>query len=217
MEKLYAVITGDVVGSTLMDDDYHSILKSLITNIRAELDTELKFEAYRGDSFQVLTSNIGKSLLMAVLLRAGFRSKTANQKSEDSGDIRLTLGIGTVSSEITALGTMEGEAFTRSGRALDEMKKSQERLKIVIGEEKTDAIFDAVCPMADDVIRGWSQPQAEAVFLYLLQPQLNQAEIGARVGTTQRAVSKRLDASRIEVLIPFLQYYEKLLKWKFNS
>lgn len=217
MKKMHAVITGDIVGSTLIDNDYHSILKDLIGVIQARIDPDLKFEAYRGDSFQMLTGNIEKSLLMAVLLRAGFRSRSIEQKSEDSWDIRLTLGIGTISSEITALGTMEGEAFIRSGRALDQMKKDQERLRVVTGEEKVDALFSASCPLLDDVIRGWSQSQAEAVFFSLSQPQLSQAEIGLKIGTTQRAVSKRLDASRIEVLKPFLQYYEKLMSWKFRN
>ena len=41
MKKMHVVVTGDIVGSTLIDNDYHSILKDLIGAIQARIDPDL--------------------------------------------------------------------------------------------------------------------------------------------------------------------------------
>lgn len=220
MKGIYAVITGDVVGSTLIKDDYRDILYNISFDIREFVDSGYRFEIYRGDSFQAITSNIQKSLITSLLLRAGFRSHAPENKPDNSWDIRLAIGLGKINQnydEEVSLGSMNGEAFQLSGRAIDDMKEEKERLRIVTSNDQLNTFFKSILPLLDDMVGGWSYAQSRAVYTHLLRPTLTQSEIGKEIRTSQRSVSKILDASRIELMKPFINHYEQLLLWNLNK
>ncbi len=220
MKDLYSVITGDVVGSTLIQNDYHDMLHNIAFDVRKHIDPTLRFEIYRGDSFQILTKNIQKSLIIGVLFRAGFKSFAPTNKFNNSWDIRLSIGLGHINEndiEEISIGLMDGEAFQLSGRALDSMKDRKERLKVSVEDKHLDTLFAAVFPLIDNIISDWSHVQSAAVYTHLLNPKLTQAEIGKKIETSQRSVSKVLDASKIELIKPFIEHYKQLLKWYLNK
>ncbi len=214
MQGVYAVLTGDIVGSTIVKDDYQGILHEISFDIEEFVDPGFRFEIFRGDSIQAITKSTNKSLLLAILIRAGFRSKVKEIKSGLVGDIRLAIGLGQVQNDPldeVSIGVMEGEAFQLSGRLLDSIERKGERLNAVSSKDELNRLFEAVFPMIDDLIQGWSRKQSAAVYWHLLRPNLNQTEIGQKIKSSQRAVSKILVASRIGVIKPFIQYYDSLL------
>ncbi|MEL7002407.1 MAG: SatD family protein [Bacteroidota bacterium] len=221
MEKVYAVITGDIVASTAIERDYKQILHAIVEDIRREQEKGFVFEIFRGDSFQALVSDPTKAVLIAILIRAGLRRYARGNNLDDAWDARVALGIGTVSnldiSDQTKLGTSDGEAFLRSGRTLDGMKSERALLKITTGDEQLDSEFSSICPLVDVIISKWSTVQAEVVYLNLLKSEPTQTKIGEMLGKSQKAVSKSIDTSNIESMKPFFERYQQLIQWKYNS
>jgi hypothetical protein len=219
--KIHAVITGDLVDSTAISKNYHDELLSIANDIKEFHSSDFLFEIYRGDSFQAYIKDPSKALLFSILIRAGLRRQSRGTSIEEAWDARVSIGIGHVykkSRKVTnhLLGTLDGEAFIRSGRSLDEMKKEEVRLKITTGDEQLDKEFEAACPLADNIINHWTTSQAEAVYLHLLKND-TQKEIGKELETTQRAISKRLDASNLESMNNFFKRYQEVITWKFSN
>jgi len=82
--KIFAVLTGDIVGSSRLSSDERiimlSVLKSSISEINELLNldcNEFPLEIFRGDSFQLVLSKPENALFSALYLRSAIR-KTFN-------------------------------------------------------------------------------------------------------------------------------------------
>lgn len=219
-QKIYAVITGDMVNSTAIKNNYHTVLQEIADDIKNHQAPDFIFDVYRGDSFQALINDPAKALLISIIFRAGIRRKSRGTSLNDVWDARLAIGIGPVKNfkinPNIKLGALDGEAFTRSGRTLDAMKNEGTLLKITTGEEQIDKEFAAICPLADTIISHWTTAQAEAIYLYLLKD-MTQRDIGNQLKISQRAISKRLESSNLESMSQFLIRFKEIMEWKFNS
>lgn len=219
-QDIVAVITGDVVDSTAISKDYRSVLETIAEEIKEYLSPNLLFDIYRGDGFQVFIEDPTKALLISMLFRAGLRRYSRGSSIDEAWDARISVGIGSINGNIvdsnTKLGVLNGEAFVRSGRALDLMKKEGARLKITTGEEQLDKEFESTCPLADIIISKWTTAQAEAIYLSLLK-NITQKEIGTELNTTQRAISKRLESSNLDSMTKFFNRYNEVIQWKYSN
>jgi hypothetical protein len=214
-KHIYAVITGDVINSSAIDRDYHQVLHTIADEIKGNYDDFL-FEVYRGDSFQALVKLPEDALLLSVIIRAGLRRYSRSSSVDDAWDARISIGVGqTDKKENAKLGELTGEAFVRSGKTLDVMKKEGIRLKITTGDEQADKEFDASCPLADTIISRWTTSQAEAIYISLLTNK-TQKEIGDALETTQRAISKRLESGNLGSMTNFFKRYKEVIQWKFT-
>src|SRR4051812_39345523 len=117
---IHAVITGDIVNSTLLDE---SQMKRLLKELK-ELLNPYKLEFFRGDSFQAYIKDASDALKIALLCRLTAISMMP-EDSPVSSDVRISIGTGNVDSPIRTLSTARGEAFLLSGRALDKLEKTQ--------------------------------------------------------------------------------------------
>jgi hypothetical protein len=210
------------VDSTAIANDYQAALQAMVNDIIQYQHRGFLFEIYRGDSFQALIPDPTKALLISVILRAGLRRNSRGKSIEEAWDARISIGIGNVDNENvnndtelsnTRLSTRNGEAFIRSGRTLDAMKKQGARLRITTGDSNLDQEFEAACSLADTIISRWTTNQAEAIYLYLLKG-TTQKEIGQELQTTQRAISKRLEASSLDSMTQFFNRYKEVIEWK---
>jgi len=217
-ENIHAVITGDLINSTAIADDYHRELHAIANDIKQFQSKKLLFEVYRGDSFQAFVKDPEKALLISIIFRAGLRRQARSASIEDAWDARISIGIGKVAPQLpkSKLGDLNGEAFVRSGRALETMKKEGAQLKITTGDEQLDKEFESTCPLADHVISRWTTVQAEAIYLYLLKNS-TQKEIGKELETTQRAISKRLESSNLDSMSKFFNRYKEAIQWKYSK
>lgn len=217
-EKNYAVITGDLVNSTGIEGDYKEILEGIASDIQNHQDEGFRFDIYRGDSFQGLITDPTQALKISILFRAGLRRNSKGNSVDNIWDARIAIGVGKVKdiniTTDTNLRLADGEAFIRSGRSLDSMKNDDLQFKICTGDQKLDDEFAAACPLLDAIIGRWTTPQAEAVYMQLLEG-ITQEEIGRRLGISQRASGKRLESSNIERMKQFFNRYKNLIEWKF--
>ena len=216
MKIVTAVITGDIIRSTDIEGDYREVLHRIANDIRDQIDQQFLIDVYRGDSFQAISKKPEQGLLMLLLIKAGLkREQTEKNKQTIQWDARMSMGIGKLTNypEYNNLSELSGEPFTRSGRSLDSMKEKNKEITIVTGEEKQDNELKAVLPMVEAIVTKWTTAQASAVYLFLLYKDITQKEIGDRLGKTQVAVSKSLDISRIDALIPYIRRFETQIQW----
>lgn len=212
----YAVITGDVVDSTKTERDYRIILEGIAKDIQRHHDPTFRLEMYRGDSFQALIQNYSKGLFILLLIKAGLRSHSNKQDSrsiENVLDARMSLGIGDVAKHGTAkisLGELDGQAFVRSGRALDNMKGEGLRLSITTGNTTLDDEFRATCPLIDALANRWNIKQAAAIYHYFLT-NATQEELGEKLNISQRGAGKRLETSNIGPIEMYNKRFNQLI------
>jgi len=139
--RLYAVITGDVVGSSKLEPAVRHALLDLLAASFATVDEcfgpmESRFAIYRGDSFQGVLSNPRTAMHAALLLRASIRAGLPGTRFPKDPDVYLAVGIGTISSLPEGQGAMgDGEAFRRSGPALDDLTTKGTRAAAYAGAE----------------------------------------------------------------------------------
>ncbi|MDZ7776290.1 MAG: SatD family protein [Bacteroidales bacterium] len=215
-KNIHAVITGDIIGSSAIDGNFHEALHTIASDINEHYSGFL-FEVFRGDSFQALSRQPEDALLLSVIIRAGLRRYSRSSSVNDAWDARISIGIGPaeIKNDVN-LGEMTGEAFAHSGQSLDKMKNEGSRLKITTGDKQTDKEFGASCPLADTIMSRWTTSQSEAIYLYLLKKK-TQKEIGRVLNTTQRAISKRFESANLQSMTKFFNRYREVIQCKFNN
>jgi hypothetical protein len=176
-ERRYAVITGDIVASSRLTVPQRSRLLKVMGEssnlLRGFLGkaVPLDVDVFRGDSWQMLVTDPPRSLRAALLFRALLRAKMQSPRF----DTRLAIGIGPadlIPRRRASEGT--GEAFRRSGLALDGMKKR--RMCFSFPEAGTEGELDAIVHLLDGIATGWTDRQARAM-------------VGALRGKTQKEIS----------------------------
>jgi hypothetical protein len=170
MEKpqtaIYAVITGDIVGSTkLSPKQLVDLRKTLDEAVRvfSKRNDECVFKApefFRGDSWQVLLNKPGAALNLALLIQASF--------IERGVQTRAAIGIGTVASLDKTIATSTGEAFALSGRALENITGNV-RLSgaLPAHARRLEPWFQAILRISGGLASSWTRRQAEAMRLWL--------------------------------------------------
>ena len=96
--KIYAVITGDIVRSGKFGSDREKALKILKDSLNSLNNFKSKSiggisDIFRGDSFQIVILEPIFALEIAIFLKARLSSKTIKGKSID---IRIAIGIGEI-------------------------------------------------------------------------------------------------------------------------
>ena len=225
MER-YAVLTGDIVGSSNISGHNRNKLLNELKNIFHDIQYYIldnqnnNFEIFRGDSFQGIVYEPEKALLVGIILRAGLRHKSEKNTINNLWDSRISIGFGTVEYFADQVAESDGPAFWYSGKGLDQMKNQEQRLRITTDQSFINEEFHVECALSDTIIRRWTTQQAEAVYLYFLE-KLTQQEIGHRLGTSQRAIGKRLASASIPAIKTFLNRYESIIKnnfrWKLQA
>lgn len=204
-----AIITGDIVDSTKLSlAERKTMLKELqsLPEILSSVD-KIKFEIFRGDSFQIGIPDAKKSLKAALVIRAFLRSHLMT-RSKILLDARLALGIGTLDYEADTLSTSDGEAYRLSGRLLDNMDKS--RLEISSPWNKVNEELKLSTAFADDIISTWTQNQSKIILIKLLTSQTHY-EIAKKLGVSRQMVDKSLRASKEGLISAYIRRFEELI------
>jgi hypothetical protein len=207
--SVQAVITGDVVDSTLIKPTWRSLLLPSIHEVADELKelSSLTIEFFRGDSFQIVIDKPEEAVKIAILLRAGLKSKTP-QDSEQPWDVRLAVGIGTIDYLSEKIVVSDGEAFRYSGRMLDEIGKR--RLVVLTRWDEVNEELNISTAFADDIVSGWSISQAQVAYLSLLQ-RVSQKEIATNLNKSVQSISKLLSAAKENLIRMYLERYTRLI------
>ena len=174
----YAVLTGDVVGSSKLDDTTrHSLpdaLKKASKAARSFFGNSIPLEVdiFRGDSWQLVVADARLGLRVALFFRAHLRGNCPGAGL----DTRISIGLGQIKflpKQQVSQG--DGPAFRVSGSMLESMSKSR-RLALSIADGETPAGVTAVVALIDALMVRWTEKQALAVVGALQQ--LKQEKIG---------------------------------------
>lgn len=202
------IITGDVVASSEIPPGLREQLLPTIRRTVEELRaiSPMEIEFFRGDSFQIIVDAPEKVLKIAVLLRAGLKSRTPGQ--DKLWDARISIGVGGISLRAEKIVESDGEAFQFSGRGLDEIGKH--RLAIKTPWSHVNEELSVSTLFADDIVTGWTQAQAEVVYLSLLHD-TTQKEVASLMGKSAQNVNKLLSTARESLVRAYLERYETLV------
>ena len=203
------VITGDVVGSTKINEfgKLPKLINDLITEISLYC-AKCKVEISRGDSFQVLVEDPKQALLVALLIRAGFRKSSIDLGNKDL-DVRLSVGIGEVSYMDEKIGQSNGEAFILSGHGFDNLTKTQ-RLSVQTFSESINSELKVETAFVDDIASNWTHLHGEIMYQALLTDS-TQCEMAKKLGTSQQNICKRLRCAKEKLVRLYLNRFSSLI------
>ena len=213
--QAYAVVTGDVVGSTKMSSGQRALLRHVLRRASRQLQEHFKdsvppgVDVFRGDSWQFVVSKPAKSLRAALFFRAFFMS----QMKLRTVDTRLAIGIGPIDFlPPTAISSGDGEAFRRSGLALDKMPRTK-RMAIdgpsSIGSLGLTTV-NVLIRLIDTLARGWTDRQAYAVCGALLGwKQEKIASVWFKGTVSQQAVAQHLERAGWNAVGAALKHIEE--------
>jgi hypothetical protein len=195
---IQAVLTGDIVNSTKLTAAKEAKLSS--TLIEMFVDYDSKFEFYRGDSFQAYVKNPVNALRLALLSRSAAIRLFKEEKIVLS-DIRISIGIGEVTTPVRSLKTAKGDAFILSGRKFDEIMKNHQRLAITTSN-----------PLANEglqVIADYVNAIFEVIF-ELLKGEM-QKVVAKKIKKTKSTIHQRITSGRWPEIEKLLQQYENII------
>jgi hypothetical protein len=205
--KQIAVITGDIVNSSVLDQAQKSFIQNGIEQFMHE-GILLRPRFYRGDSFQLAAKP-----MVALLLALKFRMEV--RRKNEAADLRTSIGIGEVSSWNDDVLLADGPAFILSGKNLDSLKKKDLNIIIVTGNKELDSELETYCYMADLLLKNLSSVQANVLFYRLNS--FSQEQVGEILQISQPSVSKTLKAANWKIIEKFLERYEQIIKKHYGN
>jgi hypothetical protein len=202
---LHAVLTGDVVNSTLLDPQQEKKLLKLLQHI---ID-EHKHEFFRGDSFQAYIKEPATALKIALQCRTAAIGLDPEQAPAVS-DVRVSIGIGNVESPVRVLATAKGEAFLLSGRALDAMNKTEGRLIIVTENKLPNVALGVMSDYINSIYKQMTPKQAEVIFELLKG--YSQQHVADKLNRSKSTISQHVTAGRWEEIENILNKYQEIVQ-----
>ena len=217
-KKTYAVLTGDLVRSTDLEAKSlarvrQSVGRSVETADQWRRRTvRQNVEFVRGDEWQAALSEPAYALRTALLIRAQL-------KAHFKSDTRISIGIGSIDKfSRRSIFESSGEAFTLSGRALDDI--GGDRLAITFGEacaasfHSFEHFTSKAILLCDAILDDWTPRQAELVATAMASPTpLRHEDIAKGVKTSRQAVQKSLDSAHWGQLDAFIRAFEAI-NWR---
>lgn len=207
-EKVYAVLTGDIVKSRELSAAQSRALQLRLKSAAAEFESVFPntlaggLGITRGDGWQVALQKPELALRLALYLRAVVRS-------EFKTDTRVSVGIGPVDRlETENIVESTGPAFERSGHGLESMS-AKRCLSCRAGElmSRVESAESLLVEWADLLMSSASEKQAPLLSLALLEHK--QAQIAQMTGNVQSTVSEGLAAAGWNEVRDVLHHFEK--------
>ena len=175
---------------------------------------------FRGDSFQIATSNPDSAIKDAIILRLKLISSFKVDETYPRLDARIAIGLGKIDYLPTGkdnynIGEMSGEAFRNSGQLLDRNLKGDRNLIVKTPWPEVDAEMDIHCLVVDRLISKWTTKQCAAVMYKLDDYTLK--EIGEKLNISFSAVGRRLKKTDYDIVVRIVERYSEMIKIKINS
>ncbi len=207
--QMIGVITADIVASTDVPQQWRDKLSAAIREVVSDLQViaPLRMELFRGDSVQIVVERFEEALRIALLFRAGLKSKTPTE-STMLWDARVSLGVGEISYRSDKILESDGEAFHLSGRGLDDIGKH--RLSVHTRWQHINEEMQVSTAFADDIVSNWTLPQAQVAYEILLH-NTTQKEVAFATNKSEQTVSKLMSAAKKKLIDSYLQRYSLLI------
>jgi hypothetical protein len=201
--KIYAVLTGDVAGSSRLEGEQRqkllTVLKdsfSLVDEIIGKEKVAFPFEIFRGDSFQGVLNEPASALRAAIIIRANIR-RSFDTTLKNAFDARIAVGVGSISLLPDQRGGEgDGPAYRNSGPVLDEMTKPPRFLLVRTPWPEMNSELNVELALLDAIMIKWSVEQAEVALEFFKGK--TQEQMAEFFQVSQPAIRKRLFNSNLE-------------------
>ena len=209
----YAVLTGDLIGSTgfpvaKVEEALALLAATAADHASSHGDIDPKFTRFRGDGWQFVLSFARKALALALRLQAQLAGRP------DLPNTRVSIGIGAVTSlGGPDLATANGEAFIASGRGLDWLE--QRGTTIAVQGRGLSPHHQIIAELLDLRMKLWTPPQAEAAALLMAGKLRTGREIARHLGISEQAVSYRLTGADARKVAELMERYQTEFSEKF--
>jgi len=214
-ERLYAVLTGDVIGSSRLGEaprrNLHEALQFAGRDLRRWFGDDVPFPPaiFRGDSWQLVVAKPARSLRVGLYFLVWLR---ARMQARDI-DTRFAIGIGTldfIPGEDLSGG--DGEAFRRSGQALERLPRGS-RMGLALHPDIDVLDLRVILDLVDIQARRWSDRQARAIAGALLG--WTQAQTARELFAppiSQQAIAQHLSRAGWRAISQAMTYFESRLE-----
>lgn len=210
--RVFAVLTGDLVGSRRLSAERLERTRSIIATAAAQFRRRERRalcgvpEVFRGDAWQVLLREPRWALRLALLVQAQLLAGSAVRT-------RISIGVGGVDViDRRRVSLSTGEAFMLSGHALDHITGYFE-LTGALPERAAPlaAWFPALLHVCSGLVRPWTRRQAEIVSLALLADNPTHESIAGtlRPRVSKQTVTESLAAARWRPLLEGIRAFEQ--------
>jgi hypothetical protein len=202
---LPSVITGDIVNSTKLEATQEKKLLKILQTILSEY----KHEFFRGDSFQAYIKESSNALKIALLCRTAAIGLSPEEFPAIS-DVRVSIGIASVETPVRTLATAKGEAFLLSGRALDDMEKTEGRLIISTPNKTANLTLGLLSDYINSIYKQMTPKQAEVIFELLKGS--SQQHVADKLNRSKSTISQHVTAGRWDEIENILNKYQNILQ-----
>ncbi len=205
--KKIAIITADIMDSTEIDIQNKPLVMQQFDSglhlLKHEFD--LEYEWYRGDAFQMKINDLKDSYKILLLTKFWFKSFERNDKK--SHDVRISLGIGTISINHKGLALSDGEAFRISGQNLDNLKQLKQSFIADSDDENANAL-KIESMLLNSIIETQTAIQSKVVFHKIRG--IKEESIAKLLGLAQSTVNQHSNAGNWNTISKYLDYFNKL-------
>ncbi len=201
---MIGILTGDIINSEKFTEDKWLVpLQSFLKTVG---DSPADWAIYRGDEFQIKIDEPSQAFLKALEIKA-------TMKKIKNLDVRISIGIGKADVMRENILESNGPVFLRSGRGLDDLKKSKVTMAINTGNELMDTELNLYLKLAlFGIMDSWTVASAEMVSIILQNDSVPQEDISKKTGIAQSAISQRLKRANLEVLLELNKMFVKKIK-----
>jgi hypothetical protein len=209
-----AVLTGDIVESSKLPEAVRRQLAQTVSVVEGRMAHSFPvyfpyaLDFFRGDSWQWLVIPPGKSLRMAIFMRA----LLLNAVPGVALDTRISIGIGGMNSIPEGdLARADGEAFPLSGDLLAGFGRN-DRLRVRLVEEPSQPLLgslDMLARLIDLQVCQWTRKQAHAISGAILGfTQVETARDWFKPSISQQAVAQHLDRAGWATIEAGVDFFE---------
>lgn len=229
-----AVISGDIVTSTALNEQEMQLLRDNLTLLIDRLKGDQPEESgtisffgriIKGDYIECYMKEPKDSLRVALLIKTLVKMQVLEKSSDKILEkkrllfkkygIRLAIGIGSMRTVDTEQGILDGEAIYLSGRKIDDQRSSNKE-KIVIKntfffetpDNKLKEQGSVLVDLLDVLLNNATARQCH--ILYYKLSGLSELEIAQKLDINQAAVNQHSTAVGWNAIEHTLRYYEQL-------
>ncbi|MBN1542990.1 hypothetical protein JW992_12660 [candidate division KSB1 bacterium] len=215
-QALYAVLTGDVIGSRRWQSRSRPELYDALQQVSKQMQHDfgkavpLHLDPFRGDSWQLLVTQPALALRIALAIRTSLRLLPTSHRL----DSRIAIGLGRIDflpNERTSQG--DGPAFQLSGQALMNLKSQHLALAATpeLWPDSTLQLLQTVVHHIDFLLEKWSAKQCRAILGALLkQTQETIGQSWPQKAISQQAVAQHLQRAGWNPVQQSLAVFESL-------
>lgn len=199
---MIGVITGDIIRSRELKDQ--GIWLEPLRELFAKWgENPGQWDFYRGDSFQLECPDPADLIRRAIRIKAQVKAVESGDQSRRKSklDVRLGIGIGMKSFDSDRVTQSNGDAFIRSGEALDQLHKDRRTMAVASPSMDLDETINLILRLGCMAMDDWTTSSAQLAAIVFRCPELNQSEIGQMLGITQHSVSGRYKRAFLDEII----------------